>query len=113
MIDPQGILMVEPSGKMSSSPLIDELTRKMTAAWRKRRDSQDCYRGIHMCRCGAMSDNRNHWVGEGKGLLTNSLAIHYLAFHRADISEDELSKVRHLNFGEEEPTVQELHPARR
>lgn len=110
MIDPKGILMVEPSGSTSSSPLIDEVTRKMTAAWRKRLDSQHGYRGFHMCRCGASSDSRDHWVGEGEGLLTNSLAIHYLAFHRSDISESELSKVRRLNFGEEEPTTQELSP---
>lgn len=113
MIDPKGILMVEPSGNASTSPLVDELTCKMTAAWRKRRDSQHGFRGFHMCRCGAMSDNKYHWVCEGEGLLTNSLAIHYLAFHRSDISEDELAKVRQLNFGEEEPTTEELKPPRR
>lgn len=112
MIDANGILMVEPLGSSSTSPVIDEITRKMTAAWRKRRDSSHCYRGFHMCCCGAISDNKEHWVGEGDGKLTNSLSIHYLAFHRIDIPDDELAKVRQLNFGEEEPTECELHPPR-
>ncbi len=100
-----GILMIEPSGQTSVTPLIDELTRKMTAAWRVRRDSDYSMKGFHSCACHATSDNRDHWVG---GLLTNSLCIHYLAFHRQDIPTEELAKVRSLDCGEAEPTEQEL-----
>lgn len=103
-----GILMIEPSAKVSSQPLIDELTRKMTAAWRKRRDGNEHFRGFHTCACGVHSDNNNHWVGNGNSLLTNSLCIHYLAYHREDVSEAELKKVRALDCGEEEPTKKEL-----
>ena len=102
-----GILMIEPSVKTTAAPLIDELTRKMTAAWRRRCDSEHSYRGVHFCACGAMSDNKDHWVSGG-GLLTNSLCIHYLAFHRDDISREELDKVRALPYGEEEPSEKEL-----
>ena len=100
-----GILMVEPSVKRATTPIIDELTRKMTAAWRQRRDDEEGYRGFHTCACGAVSDNKDHWVG---GLLTNSLCLHYLAFHRDDIPQEELDKVRALDYGEEEPTEKEL-----
>lgn len=104
-----GILMIEPSARTSATPLIDELTRKMTAAWRRRRDSKDGYRGIHMCACSrAFSDNKDHWVGNGDGFLTNSLCVHYLAFHRDDIPQEELDKVRGLVCGEEEPSEKEL-----
>ena len=99
-----GILMIEPSA-LSGTALIDELTRKMTAAWRQRRDADEGYRGFHRCACGALSDNKDHWVG---GRLTNSLCIHYLAFHRDDIPPEELDKVRALTCGEEEPNEKEL-----
>lgn len=104
------ILMITPSAKTSATPLVDELTRKMTAAWRRRRTSEYAYRGIHICACGVNSDNRDHWVGDN--LLTNSLCIHYLAFHRQDISQEELDKARSLPYGEESPTQEELHPPR-
>lgn len=100
--------MIEPSKKVSSSPLIDEPTRKMTAAWRRRRDSDYSYRGFHACACRAASDNKDHWVGPGEGLLTNSLCIHYLAFHREDVPLEELTKVQSLTYGEEEPNEKEL-----
>lgn len=108
MINSNGILMVEPSSRVSTEPFIDELTRKMTAAWRKSRESDFGYRGVHWCLCGATSDNRDHFIGS-KSLLTNSLCIHYLAFHREDIPQEELDKVHALGFGEEEPTEEELH----
>lgn len=107
-----GILMVEPS-KTSTTPLIDELTRKMTAAWRRRRESEYGYRGFHVCVCGAFSDNKDHWVGNGDGLLTNSLCVHYLAFHRDGIPQEELDKVHALAYGEEEPNEKELAKPKR
>lgn len=112
MKDSSGIMMIEPSSKASAAPLIDDLTRKMTAAWRHRRESEYGYKGIHTCVCGASSDNKDHWVGDGSGLLTNSLCIHYLAHHRNDVPPEELDKVQRLPFGEEEPTEDELFHAR-
>ncbi len=109
MIDPRGIMMVEPGQTTSPEPVIDDLTRKMTAAWRQALLGP-AYRGQHICRCGVMSDNCDHYVGggRGEGLLTNSLCIHYLAYHRDDIPDVELEKVRSLAFGEEEPSEKEL-----
>jgi len=113
MINIAGIMMIEPSNKTSTMPFIDEPTRKMTAAWRRRRDSKHGYRGFHICACGAFSDNKDHWVGNGKGLLTNSLCVHYLAFHRCDIPQEELDKVHMLAYGEEEPNEKELAKPKR
>ena len=105
MIDTNGLLMIEPQRPASATPVIDEMTRKMTAAYRQSTPSQHGYRGVHVCKCGAMSDNRDHYVN---GVLTNSLAVHYLAHHRDEVPETELEKVRNLKFGEAEPTEQEL-----
>jgi hypothetical protein len=90
------LLFIEP-GLASAQPVIDELTRKMTGAWRTRRIVMS-YRGFHRCACGAESDHHNYAVATigGQLLTTNLLAIHYLAFHRADVPRAELEKVKQL-----------------
>ncbi len=107
MEDTTGIMMIEPKGKASSQPVVDEATRKMTAAWRQARHSDYGYRGFHMCNCGACSDNKDHWVGADEK-MTNSLAIHYLAYHRTDVPAEELAKILSLPYGELAPTEDEL-----
>jgi hypothetical protein len=115
VINSNGMLMVEPSAKVSAEPLIDSLTRKMCRAWRVRRIGPNRYKGVHFCSCGANSDNGQHFVTDGSGQEreTNSLAIHYLAFHRPDLLEEELAKVRSLPDSEVEPTAQELAAPRK
>jgi hypothetical protein len=100
--------MVEPNGVAAPSPLVDEITRRMTAAWRCRRDSDYAAAGVHHCVCGARSDNLDHWVGTSPEVLTNSLCIHYLAFHRPQLPNEELKKVLALPYGEAEPDEAEL-----
>lgn len=109
MVDPSGLLMIEPSSRVSSASIVDALTRNMTAAWRERRRT-DSTNGPHQCACGARSDI-NWWrVGGEPGWPTNSLCIHYLAYHRDEVPAEELEKVRALNTDGVEPTPEELHP---
>jgi hypothetical protein len=110
MIDANGLLMIHPSAVVSAEPVLDELTRKMTAAWRKRRTDPIMSKGIHICPCGVASNNQEHFVEDAGGneLITNSLSIHYLAFHRAEVPAAELDKVRFLPHGEETPDSKEL-----
>ncbi len=107
VIDPNGILMIEPTGVASVEPLIDSLTRRMAAAYREGSTSEHGYRGVHRCVCGAISDNRDHYVMDK---LTNSLCVHYLAFHREEIPRAELSFLIRFLAGWDEvtPTVEEL-----
>ncbi len=105
MITDQGILYIEPSDMASAEPVIDELTQKMTAAFRSATDGV-VYRGVHQCRCGAVSSNREHVLPNGEE--TNSLCIHYLAFHRAEVPAFQLEKVRRLDCGEAKPTAEEI-----
>ena len=107
----QHLLYVEPNGD-PIAPIIDELTRKMTAAFRLAPDDGPAYRGFHQCTggdCEATSSNREHVLPNG--MQTNSLCIHYLACHRSEIPQSELNKVKLLNFGEAEPTYQEMQYA--
>ena len=105
MISDKGILYIEPSPTTQSQPVIDELTRKMTAAYRQSMRGP-AFRGIHTCACGAHSDNCEHILPNG--VETNSLCMHYLAYHRDEIPAEQIDKVRQLTYGEAEPTAQEL-----
>ncbi|MDP3981370.1 MAG: hypothetical protein Q8Q33_08170 [Chlamydiota bacterium] len=105
MISDKGILYIEPSATTSPQPIIDELTRKMTAAYRQSTRGP-AFRGSHTCGCGAHSDNCEHILPDG--VETNSLCVHYLAYHRDEIPAAQLDKVRQLTYGEAEPKAREL-----
>lgn len=112
MIDTTGLLMIEPKHHGSSLPVLDALTRKMTAAWRTSKAGVS-YRGVHVCVCGATSDNCEHHVPiNGRAMRTNSLAVHYLAFHRSEVPESDLRHVGAL-VEEAAPTAEELKAPKR
>ncbi len=115
-IDDDTLLMIEPACAASAEPLIDGLTRRMAGAWASRVDLPGGYRGCHDCtgeRCEAASDNHDHEVSAGGGaLLTHSLAVHYLAYHRDDVPDGELAKVAALVADEVEPSVELLRGTR-
>ncbi len=106
----KGLMMLRPSSETSEHPTIDQLTRQMVAAFRAATKSEYRLRGVHRCACGVWSDNRHYWVD---GVLTNSLCVHYLAFHRQEVPMEELVKVKALRSGEEHPTDKELAWPRR
>lgn len=106
MIDPNGLLMIEPQSVPSREPLIDDLTRKVTAALRKAEGDGRYYKGHHICICGAGSGNQDLYTEAG--LLTNSLAVHYVAHHRGQIPKEELVKISQLPEEYAEPNEWEL-----
>jgi hypothetical protein len=106
-IDDKHILMIEPSSA-PTAPVVDDITRKMSAAWRGRVTGRIAYRGWHDCTgvgCTASSDNRDHDV---RGLETNSLCIHYVARHRADVPQSMLDTIVGWDVAGVEPTVEEI-----
>lgn len=102
-----GLLFVEPQGPPSEEPVVDSLTRRMAAALGRASFPGNgmAYRGVHRCSCGATSGNRDLYV-DGR-FSTNSLAAHYLAWHRNEVPHAELAKVASL-VGEAEPTPADL-----
>lgn len=105
------ILYIEPGPYTSEEPVIDELTRKMTAAFRLAEPGPG-WRGFHVCRCGVNSSNCDYTLPDDR--QANSLCIHYLAYHRDEVPEAELAKVAALASGDAEPTAEELaRPAQR
>ncbi len=112
MINKSGLLFIEPSAKTSGSPVIDRVTKKMTAAFRLATRGPG-YRGFHVCSCGATSSNCNYFLPGGE--TTNSLCVHYLAYHRDEVPPEQVERVMRLGAGEANPTAKELQrpePAR-
>jgi hypothetical protein len=100
-----GLLYLNPKHRKRRAPIIDRLTRKITAAYRQA-ESWLTHVGEHYCSCGAVSSNWDMVLPNG--LITNSLCIHYVALHRRELSVRELQLVRALRAGEVEPTADEL-----
>src|SRR5688572_9235062 len=78
----------------------------MVTALRRGKKPDYRYCGVHDCICGAHSGATdvilsNAWV-------TNTLCVHYLAYHRAEVPVGELDAVRSLPRGAESPTDREL-----
>ena len=110
--DDTHVLYIQPGPYTPAEPVIDELTRKMAGAYRAAKSDEMYWRGFHVCRCGVNSSNCDYILPGGQ--QTNSLCVHYLAFHRSEIPEAELAKVAAFDSGEEEPNAEELaRPAKR
>jgi len=65
--------------------------------------------GVHQCTCGVYSHSCNYLLPSGD--VTNSLCIHYVAFHREEISQEQLDKIDAMPLYSSEtiePTDKEL-----
>ncbi len=97
------ILYIEPYDK-SDDPVVDSLTIKMFNALKAHtatgyvNHNGQFTPNIHTCRCGKNSKSYDYQLKSGQA--TNSLCVHYLAYHRKDVPENELSKVSLLNSSE-------------
>lgn len=121
MITSAGLLFIEPSGPARPTPIIDEITRRMAAALRSVTETgilaEDGVfypgvnsKGVHLCSCGAVS--KSHDLRLVGGVITNSLAVHYLAHHRDEASPHDFNIVLQLPVNLVEPTPEELQSPR-
>jgi hypothetical protein len=85
------LLYIEPRLAPSPRPLVDELTRKMVMALRNHIRTGVKYMGWHECSCGAHSTNTDYLLPGG--WWTNSLCVHYLAYHRTEVPASALATV--------------------
>lgn len=108
MVDPRGLLMIEPT-QPPSLPIVDALTRRVAGALRTAQLGET-WRGWHTCSCGARSDNRDHCVQlvDGTWVLTNSLAVHYVARHRPEVPRADIDRIMKLASASVEPTAKEI-----
>jgi hypothetical protein len=113
-----GILYIDPLKIPDNEPIIDDITRKLTWLWHRQEENGIMYFGIHECSCGAHSSSSDHLLPltTSEKMLTNSLCVHYVAYHRAEISKEEWQKVLEIvqeAKGEEEPNERDLHPPKK
>lgn len=98
----KALLFIEPKNFSMEPPIIDEITKSVASALEnsKRKgvlmkDGQFIEdistKGYHVCVCGAHSEASDYFLE--CGLVTNSLCIHYVAFHRDEIPKEELEKI--------------------
>ena len=94
MIDPHGLLMMEPTKLRSEHPVEDRASALALLAWERARIGP-AYRGVHTCICGVTSDNVA-WTVDG--LRTNSLLVHYVRWHREEVGPEDLVKLEKIGI---------------
>lgn len=90
-LDDNLLLFIEPEHTVELPGVEDELTAKMKRLFERARVCES-WMGFHRCRCGCHSTASNYMLPGG--LITNSLCVHYLEFHRSEVPESELAKLR-------------------
>lgn len=105
------LLYIEPVLPVSDEPIVDEVTRKITSAFRLGESDGNRWRGFHTCPCGAHSDNTDYILPSGH--QTNSLAIHYVALHRGEIPSEQLELIGGFDCEPTEPSEGELQKPQR
>lgn len=103
------ILYMEPENNKSEEPIIDALTVKMFYVL-KRNLNNNCIflngvikkgwftKGYHWCECGKRSTSCDYVLENGQ--VVNYLCVHYLAYHRDEVSEEDIEKVNKLSGSE-------------
>ena len=84
------LLQIEPRNKKSKFPVDDALTKKMEHLLELATIGMR-YKGWHTCVCGEKSGS---WDLIIKGYTTNSLAAHYLRWHRDEVPMSEINKLK-------------------
>jgi len=103
------LLYLEPKNPKSTEPINDEYTETMqrafdmsipgTANYSSVGDTErhmvgGAYRGVHHCSCGETSGNKDYLLSNG--MITNTLCVHYLQYHRDEICDNDWEKLDEL-----------------
>ena len=99
------LLYIEPTGQKPKAAFIDSYTRKMTFAYQRPlsmgvldRDGtfskNHSTMGFQKCSYGVTSGPIDYELANN--VITNSLCIHYLAWHRNEVPQSELDKSKYV-----------------
>lgn len=87
------LLQIHPTSTRSERPVDDELTAKMKTLLDSAKIGTQ-WRGWHNCTgCNTIGGSSDLIVGP---YITNSLAVHYLRWHRGDVPYSEIEKLIQL-----------------
>jgi hypothetical protein len=101
------LLYIRPKNMPTEEPVIDDLTLRMVGALRSARSPSYGYCGLHSCVRGALSDSSDRILPNG--WMTNTLCVHYLAYHRTELPEKDRDAVGTLPPDKQAPTSFDLH----
>ena len=102
------LLYMEPNTKLEE-PIDDEWTVLMFKAFEESEPgaanyssveedaifrSGSAFKGVHRCSCGEIGGNQDYLLKNG--MITNSLCVHYLRWHRNEMSENDWLKLKML-----------------
>jgi hypothetical protein len=89
------ILYFEPQNMPSKYPVNDELTKFFLKVFASKIADDIFYKGCHWCVCGEVSSNQDYTITMGgKEYITNSLALHYLQYHRDEVPQRDLDLIQ-------------------
>lgn len=54
----------------------------------------NAFKGVHRCSCGTIGGNKDYLLLNG--MITNELAPHYLEYHRDEICDNDMRKLKDL-----------------
>lgn len=90
------LLQIHPESPKTEFPVDDFLTRRMeTLLYNATKGAT--YRGWHNCTGCGESSGSSDLIVEG-GYITNSLAVHYLRWHRPEVPKSEIDKLTDLSM---------------
>lgn len=79
----------------SQEPVIDNITRKTAGIFLQYASRRPCM-GWYVCTCGALSDAHDYILPNGA--MTHSLCVHYVAYHREELSKSDLDAIATLDI---------------
>ncbi len=86
------LLMIEPQSD-ATAPVEDRLSEKADEALASTFKGVS-FRGFHHCICGERSGSSDLILPNG--VITNSLMAHYVRYHRDEVPDTEINKLREL-----------------
>lgn len=87
------LLFLLPQNAPSAEPVMDDITMLVMNSWAANKKSRYAFKGTHRCSCGVGSTNTDHFIGPNYDIVTNSLCLHYVQFHRDEVPQAELDRI--------------------
>lgn len=104
------LLFIEPKETRSQEPIVDRITIKMFNLIMKNLENRGvagsrgfttglATMGVHTCICGAHSTSCDYMINNT--IATNSLCVHYLAYHRDEVPQSHIDVIETLDASDE------------
>jgi len=87
------MLYVRAKKPAETTPILDDITTKIAVAFSKAKVTRR-WKGLYRCKCGTLSSSCDYKLPNGEQI--NSLCVHYLAYHRSEVSPSDLARIERI-----------------